>query len=160
MLLNNKNQRAFTLIELMIAVAIVGILASIAIPSYQDSVRKSRRADAQGALMNLANVMERHFTEVNTYCDFAATGGTAETGCGTGTADSGTPLTGPRQSPESGTKYYDLTINVPNASTFTLRATPTGAQAGNGILELTSTGERRWDKDKSTTFGTDELKWE
>ena len=61
------NTKGFTLVELMIAVAIVGILASIAYPSYQDSVRKSRRADAKGALLGFANAMERHFTENNSY---------------------------------------------------------------------------------------------
>ncbi|MFI3186333.1 MAG: prepilin-type N-terminal cleavage/methylation domain-containing protein, partial [Methylococcaceae bacterium] len=57
-----QSQAGFTLIELMVTVAIVGILAAIAYPSYQDSVRKSRRADASGALLGLANAMERHFT--------------------------------------------------------------------------------------------------
>ena len=155
-----KRQHAFTLIELMIAVAIIGILAAIAIPSYQDSVKKSRRADAQGALMSLANAMERHFTESNTYCDAAVSGATAVTGCGTGSADSGTPSVEPKQSPESGTKQYDLTINVPNATTYTLRATPTGAQTGNGYLELTNTGERRWDKDANNSIATSEKVWD
>jgi len=60
-------QNGFTLIELMIALAIVGILAAIAYPSYQDSVMKSLRTDATGALLGLANAMERHFTETNSY---------------------------------------------------------------------------------------------
>jgi type IV pilus assembly protein PilE len=47
----------FTLIELLIALAVVGILASIAYPSYTDHVRRTRRADAQGALMGLSNAM-------------------------------------------------------------------------------------------------------
>ena len=51
--------KGFSLIELMIAVAIVGILAGIAYPSYQESVRDSRRADAKGALLGFANSMER-----------------------------------------------------------------------------------------------------
>ena len=62
-------QPGFTLIELMITVAIVGILASIAYPSYQDSVMKSRRADVKGVLLGLTNAMERRFTETNSYCD-------------------------------------------------------------------------------------------
>ncbi|MBT5967504.1 MAG: prepilin-type N-terminal cleavage/methylation domain-containing protein, partial [Gammaproteobacteria bacterium] len=51
--------KGFTIIELMITVAIIGILASIAYPSYQESVYKSRRADGKGALLGLANAMER-----------------------------------------------------------------------------------------------------
>ena len=69
------NTKGFTLIELMIAVAIVGILAGIAYPSYQDSVRKSRRADAKGALLGFANAMERYFTENNSYLGAGAGGG-------------------------------------------------------------------------------------
>jgi type IV pilus assembly protein PilE len=59
--------KGFTLIELVIVVAIVAILATIAYPSYQDSVRKSRRADAKGVLMEAAQWMERFYTENNRY---------------------------------------------------------------------------------------------
>lgn len=140
-----KKKRGFTLIELMIVVAVVGILAAIAVPSYQESVKKSRRRDAQGVLMSLANAMERHFTAYNWYCDAAAAGGTAEANCGNaGLPDTGTPSIGPTQSPESGTKYYDLTITVSKPNTFTLRATPAGAQSGDkcGTLTLTSAGAK------------------
>ncbi len=57
----------FTLIELMITVAIIGILTSIAYPSYQASVMKSRRIDAQGKLMSFANAMEQYYTVCNSY---------------------------------------------------------------------------------------------
>ena len=59
--------RGFTLVELMITVAIVGILASVAYPGYQSQIRKSHRADAQAELMKLQNFMERFFTEHNCY---------------------------------------------------------------------------------------------
>ena len=59
--------RGFTLMELMIVVAIIGILAGIAYPTYQDSVRKSRRADAEAVLLELAQWMERFYTENNRY---------------------------------------------------------------------------------------------
>jgi len=61
----------FTLIELMVVVAIVGILAAVAYPSYIDSVRKGKRAEARAALMNLLQQQERYFTQNNTYETFA-----------------------------------------------------------------------------------------
>jgi len=138
-----KKSTGFTLIELMITVAIIGILASIAYPSYQDSVMKSRRADAKGVLLGLTNAMERRFTEKNSYCDAAiATGGTAVTGCGTATEDTGTPSPSIYTTPPETTSFYTITINSATASTYTLNATRTGAQANDkcGTLTLTHTG--------------------
>lgn len=149
-------QHGFTLIELMITVAIIGILAAIAIPSYQDSVRKSRRADAQGALLSLANAMERHFTETNTYAGAA--------GSDTTPTDTGAPRASIYSTPSSTAVYYGLSITAAGANSFTLTATPvTGSgQAGNGNLELDSTGQRRWDRNHDGAFPVDhsEDKWE
>lgn len=127
-------QNGFTLIELMVTVAIVGILAGIAYPGYQDGVMKSRRADAKGALLGLANAMERHFTETNSYL-----------GAGTTDSNTGSPTIFSTTSPvDGGTAYYNLTINAATASSYTLNATPTGAQANDkcGTLSLTQTGAR------------------
>jgi type IV pilus assembly protein PilE len=111
-------QNGLTLIELMVTVAIIGILAGIAVPNYQENVRKSRRADAKGALLELANAMERHFTETNSYL-------------GASTID-------------RGALYYNLTINTATASSYLLKATPIGVQANDkcGTLSLTQAGVR------------------
>ncbi len=128
--------KGFTLIELMIVVAIVGILAGIAYPSYQEQVRSSRRAECGGALMGLANAMERHFTTNNSYL-----------GAGTTAGNTGTPTIYNTQCPiDGGTATYDLTINTVTQTTYTLYASPiAGApQAGDkcGTFTLTSIGVR------------------
>jgi type IV pilus assembly protein PilE len=120
----------FTLIELMITVAIIGILTSIAYPSYQDSIMKSRRVDAQGALMGFANAMERNYTVNNTYPAAGTAGIYAAT----------SPVNG-------GTAYYNLSIDASStASTYLLNATPIvgGAQATDkcGTLTLDEKGAR------------------
>ncbi|AZT82887.1 prepilin-type N-terminal cleavage/methylation domain-containing protein [Marinobacter sp. NP-4(2019)] len=144
-----KAQKGFTLIELMIVVAIIGIIAAIAYPSYTEHVRKTKRSDGQGALMGLAAAMERHYASNNSYEDAAAGG-----------ADTGSPGIYPDEAPLDGNdKYYDLTIQSADATTYTLRATPKGAQAGDGMLELDSTGARRWDRDDSKAFETGENTW-
>ena len=72
MVAKNKSM-GFTLIELMITVAIIGVLGAIAYPSYQDSVRKSRRAEGRSAIMEVLQQQERYMTQNNTYLAFADT---------------------------------------------------------------------------------------
>ena len=65
--MKQTKNNGFTLVELMIAVGIVGILSAIAYPSYQNSILKSRRADAKSGLLQLTNFMERLYTETGCY---------------------------------------------------------------------------------------------
>lgn len=131
-----KRQWGFTLIELMIVVAVVAILAAIAYPTYQDSVRKSRRADAQAVLLEAAQWMERFYTENNRY---------DQTRAGVAVALPVPLQTSPK---EGATKYYDIAFNPnpPGQNAFTLRATPraTGGQNRDfcGGLTLTNTGAK------------------
>jgi type IV pilus assembly protein PilE len=140
-----NKQKAFTLVELMVTVAIVGILAGIAYPSYQDSMMKSRRADVKGVVLGLANAMERRFTETNSYCDAGGGSGTAVTGCGTGTKDTGTPSI--YVVPAETANFYTVTISAVTATAIpgdssTLSAAPAGVQSTDicGTLTLTHTG--------------------
>lgn len=125
-----NKQTGFTLIELMIVVAIIGILAAIAIPSYQSHIAKTRRADAQGALLQLANVMERYYTEQSPFTYVGASLGSAATDIFAS------------QSPGTGTAFYNLSISAAAANSYTLTATPTNGQSSDscGTLTLTSAG--------------------
>ena len=127
----HKN-KGFTLIELMIVVAIVGIVAAIAYPSYQEQVAKSRRGDCSGALVGLAQSMERFYTVNNTYLGAADAGG-----------NTGLPAVYSTTCPvDGGTPTYNLTIAAATASTYTVQAAPTGPQTGDrcGTFTLTNTG--------------------
>jgi type IV pilus assembly protein PilE len=119
----------FTLIELMIVVAIVGILAAIAYPSYQEQVRKGRRADAMAQLVTLAQAYERYYTSNNTYDGFWAT----------------VQAAGQDQSPLEGTAYYELDSNWTRTS-FTITATrlTAGGQSSDrcGELSITHAGTK------------------
>lgn len=139
-------QRGFSLIELMIAVAIVGILASIVIPMYQAQIQTTRRAECAGTLELLANAMERHFTLNGNYLG-AATGG-----ANNGAPDTNVLFPTTTCPMDGGTPVYNLTIAVPappapgGGTTYTLTAAPIGAaaQAADlcGTLTLTNTGQK------------------
>lgn len=110
-----KKQKGFTLIEVMIVVVIVAILAAVAIPSYQDSVRKTRRADAKEALMRIAALQERYFFTNNRYGTLEELGLSGTTG-----------YTAKIPSQEG---FYEIQLTSCGSTTcFNIGATATGAQ--------------------------------
>ena len=122
-----KKAAGFTLMELMIAVAIIGILSAIAIPSYQDSVRKSRRSDAHAGLSSMA-LEQENFRMVNTA--YASAFGTASNDVKAPTSD-----------------YYTFTIESSSASAYSLKAsakagTTQASDTGCTALTINQTGTK------------------
>lgn len=105
-----KTSRGFTLIELMIVVAIVAILAAIAYPSYEEYIIRNRRAQGKSDMMQLAQRLERVYTTDRAY--------TAAT----------TICDKDLSSPVTGTAFYTLATEC-TATTYTIKATPQGPQA-------------------------------
>jgi type IV pilus assembly protein PilE len=131
----------FTLIELLIALSITGILAAITYPSYSEQMAKSRRAEAQAALVSFANAMEMWKMQHET-TGYSLAAGTDDAPTDTGSPNSAlfpavVPLAG-------GTTTYNLTISAATAppptgvppNTYTLRATPVNASDTCGYLEI------------------------
>ena len=143
---SNTQQHGFNLIELMVVVAIVGILAAVAYPAYTQQVRSTKRADCSGAIVGLGNAMERHYSVTGSYLGAAAGG-----------ANTGAPAIFSVACPiDGGEASYNLTIQAATASTYTLNAAPTGAQASDkcGTLSFTNTGV------KGVTGASSGITWE
>lgn len=110
----------FTLIELMVVVAIIGILAAIAYPSYQEHVRKARRTQAQADMMDTVQKAERYFSARNTYVGFSAITSTQA-------------------------NFYTISfVSNPTATAFTLQAVRQGGQANDrcGTLTINQAGTK------------------
>ena len=119
-----KNTQGFSLMELMIVIAVLGILVTIAYPSYQSMAQQSRRADAQNALLALQMAQTRFRGNCPHYAQNIGTTNTCGASPGTSTVDA------PSVSQEG---LYQLTVQANSATgnAYTLQATPQGAQAGD-----------------------------
>lgn len=119
-------ERGFSLMELMIAVAVMAILTVIAYPSYNNYIASAKRAEAKAALLEAAQYLERQFTAEGNY----AGGNLASAGLAT--------------LPKEGDgAYYNLALNA-SGGRYTLTAIPTGAMNGDpcGLLTLDQGGQQ------------------
>lgn len=132
-----SSQKGFTLVEIMIVIAIIGILASIAIPSYQDYVTKAQLVDATNAMSSMRARLEQHFQDNRTY----ATSGTFTTPCASQTAGK-----------------FNITC-APSATTFTITATGTGNVSGF-VYTLTQDGTQATTGTKSGWGGASTSCWQ
>jgi type IV pilus assembly protein PilE len=125
-----KSNAGFSLIELMVVVGIIGILASIAYPSYRDHVARAKRADAQSTLLQGAQWMQRYYAANNGY-----------TGAATAYA-AGPHIVSPKAG--EGAVNYNITVSSATASTFELTATRAGGMLNDkcGNFTLTDSGAK------------------
>lgn len=114
-----RNNHGFTLIELLITVAIIGVLASVAYPSYTDFITRSNRSEGQRELLRLANLQEQLFVDMRAY-------------------GSDTTKLGLANPFVTDSEKYNITVTASSASTFTLTAAAKGSQLNDtGCTNLT-----------------------
>ena len=116
-------QTGFTLIELMIVVAIIGILSAIALPAYNGYVIRSNRAAAQSEMLAMANLEQQYLLANRAYADSTTLGYSLPS--------------------QVSSKYSPLiTLGVGSVPFYTITFTPSGSQASDGTLTLDSAGAK------------------
>jgi len=136
-----RKQSGFTLIELMLVVAVIAILAAVAFPSYQEQVRKSKRTEVQAELIDIASRLQQYKSTNFNYK------------VNTTTAIDLTKVGFSSTTPLSQNGLYTLNLSFNTAATsWVLSAVPvtTGSQKNDGVSCLDDSGRRYWSKATST----------
>jgi type IV pilus assembly protein PilE len=137
-----RNGKGFTLIELMIVVAVVGILTAIAYPSYTQYKIRTQRADTQSEMMQIARNLTAYKLANNNY-------GKLVSGSVVAVAITDANIYGSSVTPKQNSALYTLSLVIPNTlDSWTLTATPisTAQQVGDGLICLNDQGQKFWAK--------------
>jgi type IV pilus assembly protein PilE len=134
-----SHQRGITLIELLIAVTVVGILTAVAIPSYSEYTRRAARSDAQLTLQAAATWLERRYAECNTYTFINAA---TNPPCTTALAASSLPDELKKSPSGGGTQRYTVSVSALDAQSYTVQAVPLDSADKCGTMRILSTGVR------------------
>ncbi|MGX2042140.1 type IV pilin protein [Methylocaldum sp. MU1018] len=147
--------RGFTLIELMIAVAVVGIVSAIAYPSYRDQVQKSRRSEAKSALLENVQFLERNFTANNCYHR-------TDGDCANGSVAINLPVTAVNDSTGKPRYAIRFAAGEPTPNSFILEAAPAGTMSGDacGTFTLNHLGAKGIKNKPSGSTKTAEECWQ
>ena len=135
--------RAFSLIELMVAMAILAIVTAVALPIYNTYQARAQRTNAQADLVRCAQGMERHANVVMSYALAVDTDGDGMGDASSGAVSANICLVN--------AGAYDIALQSADAGSFVLRASATRG-TGEGMLETDSAGGRRWDRNDDGDF--------
>ena len=142
--MKHQPNRGFSLIELMVVVAIIGILASVAYPAYTSSILKGKRAEGRKALTELLQQQERYITQSNTYLAFTNSSGTTTPASAAATFKvfSGDNLTNSNYLLSAGLCPDGAGGNIAITDCVRVIATPLMSDPEANILRMTSTGTK------------------